>query len=103
MSFFTEHTKEGREEYPAKSLNVHQRLNSPPLALARHFPPLGLICKKICNHVTKKRWALGTRMTCSLEIVMAERCSEALSREIFLHTQSTADMSYRLDTLAKPR
>ena len=36
------------------------------------------------------------------EIVMAESCSEALSREIFLHTQSTADMSYRLDTLAKP-
>ena len=31
---------------------------------------------------------------------MAERCSEALSREIFLHTQSTADVSYRLDTLA---
>ena len=33
---------------------------------------------------------------------MAESCSEALSREIFLHTQSTADMSYRMDTLVKP-
>ena len=31
---------------------------------------------------------------------MAESRSEALSREIFLHTQSTTDMSYRLDTLA---
>ena len=36
------------------------------------------------------------------EIVMAESRSEALSREIFLHTQSATDMSYRLDTLAKP-
>ena len=33
---------------------------------------------------------------------MAESRSEALSREIFLHTQSTADMYYRLDTLVKP-
>ena len=40
--------------------------------------------------------------TCWREIVMAESRSEALSREIFLHTQSTTDMSYRLDTLAKP-
>ena len=40
--------------------------------------------------------------TCRREIVMAESCSEALSREIFLHTQSTADMSYRMDTLVKP-
>ena len=29
-------------------------------------------------------------------------CSEALLREIFLHTQCTADMSYSLDTLVKP-
>ena len=29
---------------------------------------------------------------------MSESCSEALSREIFLHTQSTTDISYRLDT-----
>ena len=34
--------------------------------------------------------------------VMAESCCEELSREIFLHTQSTADISYRLDTLVKP-
>ena len=33
---------------------------------------------------------------------MAESCPEALSREIFLHIQSIADVSYRLDTLAKP-
>ena len=33
---------------------------------------------------------------------MAEGCAEALSREFFLHTQSTTDMYYRLDTLAKP-
>ena len=32
---------------------------------------------------------------------MAESCSEALSREIFLHTQSTAEMYHRLDTLVK--
>ena len=33
---------------------------------------------------------------------MAGSGSEALLREGFLHTQSTADMSYRLDTLVKP-
>ena len=36
------------------------------------------------------------------EIVIAESGSEALLRAIFLHTQSTVDMPYRLDTLVKP-
>ena len=35
-------------------------------------------------------------------IVMAESCAEALSKEILLHTQSTGDMYYKLDTLVKP-
>ena len=42
------------------------------------------------------------KLACWEQIVMAESCPEALSRENFLHTQSTADMSYSLDTLVKP-